>query len=631
LPSSFDSFATYHVGKRKNEFLPEEGKEIWWRLQGASCSQWPSLFYTCAIHYFAGGSPYDIGCVYGVSHRSVMESVWVIVEAINMTPQFNIFYPESLEAQRRIAPRFEKYSAIDGILIWTTKPSLADAKIRGIDQKKYLCCRKHTFGLNCQAASDARGCFLDVSNIYGGSTSDCLTFEGSDLYKRCTQILMKQDVDESNNSQEILPSLEVDNNVLKNRDDGYVEMVGVNKHETALPTDLINGGHHYDDYALYQARVMSEVSSAMASVTAFVAFQCDESNGGRKPGASTIKRERKNIEQYIGRMNERSFRRRYRMYKDAFWMLLELIAPHLPNTGEERQRGAVPNGPITHASRLSMALRYFAGGDPLDISDVHGVGDDEPLRSVWLVIDAIHMCSELNIVFPETHAEQTECASGFRATSSINIDCCIGAIDGMLVWMNKPTSSDQHNIGFGPTKFFCGRKMKYGLNMMGVCDSSKRFIWIELNMPGAASDFYAFDQSSLKKKLETEGFLRPGYCLFGDNAYINTPYISGAYVWDSVTESGGGADRLDDLLDGGEHMDDHTRDQRRVYRAERDLPCYRILDYFYEQSLERPELSAQRLANNPDPVVLLLVRLEVGAGVTSLEAELLELSIPTKI
>ena len=29
----------------------------------------------CAIRYFAGGSPYDIGCVYGVSYRSVMESV----------------------------------------------------------------------------------------------------------------------------------------------------------------------------------------------------------------------------------------------------------------------------------------------------------------------------------------------------------------------------------------------------------------------------------------------------------------------------------------------------------------------------------------------------------------------------
>jgi len=54
-------------------------------------------------------------------------------------------------------------------------------------------------------------------------------------------------IDESSNAQEILPSLEVDNNLLINRDDGYVEMVGVNENEIALPTDLMYGGHHYDD------------------------------------------------------------------------------------------------------------------------------------------------------------------------------------------------------------------------------------------------------------------------------------------------------------------------------------------------------------------------------------------------
>jgi len=54
-------------------------------------------------------------------------------------------------------------------------------------------------------------------------------------------------IDESNNSQEILLSLEADNNVLINRDDCYVEMVGVNETVTALPTDLMHGGHHYDD------------------------------------------------------------------------------------------------------------------------------------------------------------------------------------------------------------------------------------------------------------------------------------------------------------------------------------------------------------------------------------------------
>jgi hypothetical protein len=43
-------------------------------------------------------------------------------------------------------------------------------------------------------------------------------------------------------------------------------------------------------------------------------------------------------------------------------------------------------------------------------------------------------------------------------------------------------------------------------------------------------------------------------------------------------------------------MDDHSRNERRRYRADRDLPCYRILDYFEEQALKRPEYSARRLA-----------------------------------
>jgi hypothetical protein len=92
-----------------------------------------------------------------------------------------------------------------------------------------------------------------------------------------------------------------------------------------------------------------------------------------------------------------------------------------------------------------------------------------------------------------------------------------------LVWLNKPNVNDQKVIRFGPSKFFCGRKMKCGLNMMGVCDSKRRFIWLEVNQPGAASDFIAYEMSELKVKLEATGFLRPGLCLFGDNAYVNLP------------------------------------------------------------------------------------------------------------
>ena len=37
----------------------------------------------CAQQYFAGSSPYDIMAKYGISKKSVSESVWAVVKAVN--------------------------------------------------------------------------------------------------------------------------------------------------------------------------------------------------------------------------------------------------------------------------------------------------------------------------------------------------------------------------------------------------------------------------------------------------------------------------------------------------------------------------------------------------------------------
>jgi hypothetical protein len=91
-----------------------------------------SVRLALALRYFAGGSPYDLMAKYGVSHTSVLESVWIVVEAIKNVRDFDIEYPSSHDEQRRIAKEFKQKSqaefdncagAIDGILIWTHKPS----------------------------------------------------------------------------------------------------------------------------------------------------------------------------------------------------------------------------------------------------------------------------------------------------------------------------------------------------------------------------------------------------------------------------------------------------------------------------------------------------------------------------
>ena len=151
-----------------------------------------SVCLACALRYYAGGSAYDIISSYNISHTELFQSVWYVVDAINQTASFDISYPRNHEEQKKIAADFKAVSevdfdvcagAIDGILIWTLKPTLEDAKAVGVDQMKFMCGRKHKYGLNCQAVCDVRGRFLDMSIICGGASSDLVAFEGSGVMK----------------------------------------------------------------------------------------------------------------------------------------------------------------------------------------------------------------------------------------------------------------------------------------------------------------------------------------------------------------------------------------------------------------------------------------------------------------
>jgi hypothetical protein len=222
------------------------------------------------------------------------------------------------------------------------------------------------------------------------------------------------------------------------------------------------------------------------------------------------------------------------MHGTSFWALLNILDPYLQceESGLPMfnvERGA-KNGRISKSIRLSAALRYFAGGERTeDICLVHGISHTEVFRSVWKVVNAVNRCPQLAFSFPRQHSKQKAIAKGFKSVSKAGFGCCVGAVDGMLVWLEKPFERDCDIAQVGPKKFLCGRKKKFGFNLQGVCDHLGRFLDVCIGHPASTSDFLAFSISPLFSKLEEEGFLYPGLCLFGDNAYCNTNYMATPY------------------------------------------------------------------------------------------------------
>ena len=139
-----------------------------------------------------------------------------------------------------------------------------------------------------------------------------------------------------------------------------------------------------------------------------------------------------------------------------------------------------------------MALRQTAGGDKFDIGLTHGCSPKEVLKSVWIVVDAVNNCDSLRFKFPETYEKQLEIANGFKKKSQAKFDNCVGCIGCMLVQTEKSSEKDKCGSNVGTTKYFCGRKKKYGFVLQGVCSHKLKFIDIDISQPASTSDYLTF-------------------------------------------------------------------------------------------------------------------------------------------
>jgi hypothetical protein len=184
----------------------------------------------------------------------------------------------------------------------------------------------------------------------------------------------------------------------------------------------------------------------------------------------------------------------------------------------------VRNGPVSTSVRLGCALRYFTGGSPYDIMVKYGLSHVSVYGSIWAVVEAVNSFDEFSIEYPASETAQLKIAHEFENVSEVNFNCA-GAIDGILIWILKPSKEDVNEAGCGQRKLFCGRKGKFGLNCQAVSDIRGRILDISIGLPGASLDCIAFEGSDLYKRLEG-GLLKNGLVLYADNAYINKRYMA---------------------------------------------------------------------------------------------------------
>jgi hypothetical protein len=84
----------------------------------------------------------------------------------------------------------------------------------------------------------------------------------------------------------------------------------------------------------------------------------------------------------------------------------------------------------------------------------YGIFHASVLESIWAVIEAVNSYDEFVIEYPASETAQLKIAREFQNVSEVQFSNCAGAIDGILIWILKPSEEDAINAGCGRRKFW---------------------------------------------------------------------------------------------------------------------------------------------------------------------------------
>ena len=173
--------------------------------------------------------------------------------------------------------------------------------------------------------------------------------------------------------------------------------------------------------------------------------------------------------------------------------------------------------------KLSMLLRWLAGGSYLDIADMHGVHTDTFYKAVWLMLDCINEVMGLPLLpilrSGDLSALESTAAAYDERTSGV-MSGCIGALDGCAIKIHKPR-------GVHASQYWC-RKGFYSVNLQAVCDSARRVTWMAVTAVGSTHDSTAFAMTELAGIMNDPSHPLASTCYWiaGDDAYKGNANVS---------------------------------------------------------------------------------------------------------
>jgi hypothetical protein len=231
---------------------------------------------------------------------------------------------------------------------------------------------------------------------------------------------------------------------------------------------------------------------------------------------------RLNWAEYVAQLiQQNEFGVTFRMSLLSFNKLVETLRVKLEVDVDQAQRSCKKSGPVLPELVVAMSLRWLAGGQWQDIKKVYGVSKSHFYLLRKKFMNAVVTCAALEIRLPDASdiTALQLLASQFEGNASVPVfRGCVGALDGMTVFIKAPTAVEAENV----LAYYSGHYKHDSLNVQALSDYRGKFLYFAVAAPGSFPDSKALELTNLKKWIDS---LPPGFFVVADNAYILSEHM----------------------------------------------------------------------------------------------------------